>query len=357
MTISSVMLSHRPTVDRIAAFDLVQQVVGRPLDILFANQTDNLSNAEVKALGDEGIVLIGVGKGRTYRERQIDGRKFGSETELLLNDLLTTVLPHSRSRVLGDFAAMMSRNNEDGYLVRQPYSVNQIIRDAYRLGHDPEEIAFTFSDEEVVRRGAHVVRMYLNAREKGGLDLGARERIKRMPAVELLPEWARQQNGPLTVGRYMRDMCMLEVTEEELRERALWFIRINDRAAKKEEEAEKRVDAGDFNTFFEISGYGMQGIWVKSDDPYLLKVLAGRRHLVAMRSHLGNVIIVSKTFNLAKVGVALQAQEPGHWHVESGKRNVVANGTESVPMSKTGLSQTVLGYVIGANVVRKVPNK
>lgn len=356
MAISAVMLSHRSTIDRIAAFDLVQQAVGRELDIIFANQTDNLSAAEAKGLAEKGVVLIGVGRGRTYRERQIDGKKLGSETELLLNDLLATVLP--KTPVLADFSAMMSRNNKDGYLVHQSYSVNRIIRDAYRLGHDPEEVGYTFSDQEVVRRGAHVVRMYLNAREreKDGLDLGARERIKCMPAVELLPEWARFQNGPMTVLRYMRDMCVLGVSEDELRERASWFIGINDRAAEKEMEAEMLVDAADFETF-KIPCQSSAGTWAESDDPYLLKALAGRRDLVVMRSHLGNVIIMSKAFNLAKVGAAMQTQEPGLWHIETnlyGKsRNIVANGTESVHERGTGLSRVAIEYIIGTNVIRK----
>lgn len=352
MAFSKVLLSHRPTVDRIGAFDIVQKALGRELEIEFVNQTISLSDADVRGLVSCGIIPIGVGKGRTYRERNIDGKKFGSETALALYNLRAVGHLPPADQVLDDFAAMMSRNNDDGYLVHQSYSVNQILRDAYRLGHDPEEVEYTFSDQEIVRRGSHVVRTYLDAREKGGLDLGARERMNGMSVVELLPHWARSQNGSMTVLRYMRNMCMLGVSEDELHERALWLIRINDRAAQKEQQAEARVAAGDFETF-EIPDQSEVGTWVDSDDPYLLKALAGRRQLVVMRSHTGNMIIMSKTFNLAKVGAALQNQEPGLWHVEYGKRNIIANGTESVMMPKTGLSRKALEYIIGINVVSK----
>lgn len=356
MAFFKVLLPHRPTVDRIGSFEIAQRAFGQELEIEFVNQTINLSDADVRALINDGVIPIGVGKGRTYRERSIDGKKFGSETALALYNLRAVGHLPPADQVLDDFTAMMSRNNNDGYLVHQPYSVNQILRDAYRLGHDSEEITFTFSDEEVVRRGAHVVRMYLNAREKGGIDLGARERIKGMTAVELLPDWARSQNGPMTVLRYMRDMSVFNVLQDEIAYRAQWFIAINDRAAQKEQQAEARVAAGDFETF-EIPGQSSTGTWVDSDDPYLLKALAGRRHLVVMRSHLGNVIIMSKAFNLAKVGAVLQTQEPGRWHTETnlhGKsRNIVANGTESVYERGTGLSRMAIQYVIVANVIHK----
>lgn len=358
MAFSKVLLSHRPTVDRIGAFDIVQKALGLELEIEFVNQTISLSDADVRTLINDGVIPIGVGKGRTYRERNIDGKKFGSETALALYNLRAVGHLPSADQALDDFAAMMSGNNDDGYLIRQPYSVNQILRDAYRLGHDPEEVEYTFSDQEIVRRGSHVVRTYLDAREKGGFDLAAREQIKRIFAIELLPEWARSHNGPMTVLRYMRDMCLLGVAEDEMRERALWLIRINDRAAQKEQQAEARVAAGDFETF-EIfvadntSIWNGRGTWVDSDDLYLLKALAGRRQLVTMRSRAGNVIIMSKAFSLAKVGAALQTQEPERWHVEHGKRNIVANGTESVMMPATGLSRRALEYTISAHAIRK----
>lgn len=360
MAFSKVLVSRRPTFDRIAAKDILQKTVGTLLTVCFANQEIVLSDADLHALVQAGTFSIGVGKGRTYRDREIDGQKFGSETAVILYELRKMKQIPAVDPVLDEFARMMDVNNDKGNLVRQPYSAPWAIRQGYRLSADPNETNFPFDHEEVVRRASRVIRAFINAEEMSGKrDKATLERAKNALAVKLLPQGnARTHYGPMTVSRYIRDMFVLGFAEHEMVEAAGWFVKVHDRAKVRREQAKELVDAQEqigavkFETF-PLGLHDEFGTWVESDDPWLLEELVGRRHLVAMQSSKGNVIMMSKTFDLAPVGQVLSTMEPGRWKYIPGQQNIVANGTEGVEVIPTNLPNAIVQRAIGLKVAPK----
>ena len=95
-----------------------------------------------------------------------------------------------------------------------------------------------------------------------------------------------------------------------------------------------------------FTNHAQAGIWLDSDDPYLLEELAKSRSLVVMRRSTGNVIIMSKDFNLSAVADTFLRKEPGQWYYQS-KPQLLANGTENVDMDSSGLSRNTVESNIG----------
>jgi len=343
MVFTQVMMPYRSMLDRAAAVHVLETAIGKTLNIQFVNQKVSLSDDDLDTLSDKGIFPIGVGVGRTYKDRG-----FGSETAVIVHELRSVGKIPAQNNVLDSFVVMMNLNNnhkikQGGYLRRQPYSVAWIMRQGYRLGNDPDEVEFQFTDEDVVRRAMHVVAVYLEAsRQCGRPNLGLREKVMRSPAMQLLPEGEtpnkgpRNHQGPMTVSRYIRDMFVLGLPEDEILEQAEWFVRVHDRTKERQAAARKRVDAGGFSRF-ELSEYREVGTWVDSDDPYLLEELAYNRSLVVMRNSRGNVIIMSTKFDLSGVASVLLSKEQC-WYYQ-GSPQLLTNGTEGVEEVPTRLSR------------------
>lgn len=352
MSYTEVMLPRRPVIDRAIAFYLFEKAMGRPLKIRFVSQNTYLSNDDLQGWSDQGVFTIGVGSGLKYTDRG-----FGSETSAILHELRSVGKIPSHDPVLDGLARMMDMNNDHhiahgGYLRRQPYAVTWIMRQAYRLGNDPSEIEFTFSDEEVVRRAMHVVAVCIEAgRRDERLGLGLREQVMRTPAMQLLPEGEtpnkgpRNHQGPMTVSRYVRDMFLSRVSEDEMWERTGWFVRVHDRAQARQAIAKEMAKNQSFD-MFPLDDRDEVGIWVDSDDPYLMEELAKSLSLVVMRHSTGNVIIMSKDFNLSAVADMFLRKEPGQWYYQS-KPQLLANGTENVDMNSSGLSRKTIEADIG----------
>lgn len=341
MIFSTVMMPHRPTLDRGTALYILETTIGKRLEIQFVNQTIPLSNEDLAALSDKGIFSIGVGLGQIYRDRG-----FGSETAAIVDELRSVGKIATHDRMLDNIIVLMDADNRNGQLRHQPYSVEWAMRQGYRFGNDPSEVRFIFTDEEVVRRGMHVVAVYLEAnRHCEHIDLGTREQVMRMPAMHLLPEGKtpnkgpRNHQGPMTVSRYIRDMFVLGVPENEIMQRSEWFVRVHDRAKERQAEAKKRVDAGGFDTF-ELSGYREVGTWVDSDDPYLLDNLARNHPLIVMKSSKGNIIIMSTKFDLSGAASLFKSQEKC-WYYQASPQ-ILANGTEGTYATPTGLSRATI---------------
>lgn len=352
MSYTEVMLPCRPVVDRATAFYLFEKAVGGSLKMRFVSQNTDLSNDDLQRLSDQGVFTIGVGSGLKYTDRG-----FGSETSAILHELRSIGKIPDHDPVLDDIAHMMDMNNDHqsrqgGHLRRQPYAVTWIMRQAYRLGHDASETDFAFTDEEVVRRAMHMVAVYVEAnRRQERLSLDLREQIMRTSAMQLLPEGRtpdkgpRSHQGPMTVSRYVRDMFLSYVPEDEMLERTGWFVRVHDRAQVRQAAAKNLIDAGGFD-MFELSGHREVGTWVDGDDPYLMEELAKSCPLVVMRRSTGNIIIMSKDFNLSAVADRFLRKEPGQWYYQS-RPQLLANGTENVDADPSGLSRDTIESDIG----------
>ncbi|TSC67289.1 MAG: hypothetical protein G01um101466_748 [Parcubacteria group bacterium Gr01-1014_66] len=351
MPYTEAMLPCRPVIDRAIAFYLFEKAIGRPLKIRFVSQNVHLSNDDIERLSGQGIFTIGVGSGLKYTDRG-----FGSETSAILHELRSVGKIPGHDPVLDDLARMMDINNDHhsrrgGYLRRQPYAITWIMRQAYRLGHDADEADFAFTDEDVVHRGVHVAAVYIEAsRRNERLGLGLREQIIASPAMQLLPEGGpnkgpRNHQGPMTVSRYVRDMFLCCVSEDKMLERTGWFVRVHDRAQARQTTAKEMAKSQSFETF-PIDDRDEVGTWVDSDDPYLLEELAKSCPLVVMRRSTGNVIIMSKDFNLSSVADMFLREEPEQWYYQS-KPQLLANGTENVDADSSGLSRDTIQDDIG----------
>lgn len=345
-------LPHGPTMDRVVPYVMLKEMFGRELGIQFFNQGSEFTAQQMGSLDAEGMYLAGVRKGHTYKDYKCpNGETFGSETSLLLQILRQKNMELPNAKVFSDLADLMDRNNSKGILIKQAFSVPWIIRQAYRLGNDPDEAEFEFKDEEVVTRAAHVVRAWLLART--GKQLRTREAAEASRVFEMLPKGVRNQFGPFSVAGYMRDMLMVGHHESDVRERGDWLVRVHNRAKERMRMAEAFADAHkDDLQMFPVGSHTEQGTWVESHDPWLMEVLSKRRHLVVMRNDITrNVIAMSKTFSLALAGEALAKIESGRWHYEPESRNILCNGTENVIAVPTGLTSAVLQQTIGSLAV------
>lgn len=329
MNFTSGLLPNRATLDPITALYVLERVIGRTLKIEFANPGMDMSDETLQKLSAKGVFTIGIGKNRTHKDREVQGKLFGSEAALMIHELRSIGLL-SQDNILDTFTEMLDRDNTNGHLKRQPYSGYWIVQQAYRLGrHGQEEI---ITDEEIVRHGMHLVSVYVQAsKSKVRPSLALRKHIMNSPAMQFLPEQgaARTHQGPLTVSRYIRDMYICKIDEQDIVERTKWFVAVHDWAKKQQQMADHTAESQGFRTF-SVGKYKDAGVWVESDSPYLLSAVARRHDLVVMRSSRGNIIIMSKMFNLAMVAEILQHAEPdGRWHYAPDPLNVLANGTES----------------------------
>lgn len=316
MEIKKVLLPHRPTVDRIAAFTILEDAAGHLLEIEFVNQTKEFTKEEFERLTNEGAYLLGVGRGETYAELG-----FKSETSLVVH-----TLDIAKDAALEKLCEVMDKNNATGFLRRQTYSINWIIRQAYRLGYDPMN---------AVRSTQSVVRAFLAALRT------EKRRVTETPEIKALLNVIGRQFGPFSVSRFVRDFTIATNEQTSVLPLAQWFVTVHDKAKIAQETAEARAMSERFEEFrvpTHLRGYG---IWVEDDDPYLASELAKHRDLVVARSGKGNIVIFSRLLNLAPVGEILADERDSDDHpvwMYDARFNAVFNGTESVesvPTQKT----------------------
>lgn len=324
MEIKKVLLPHRPTVDRIAALTILEDAVGHLLEIEFVNQTKVFTKEEFDLLTSEGVYLLGVGRGETYAELG-----FKSETSFMVH-----VLDITKDAALEKLCEIMDRNNATGFLRKQAYSINWIIRQAYRLGYDPVN---------VVRKTQDVVCVFL-----GALRVEKKE-FTETPEIKAFLMNVGRQFGPFSVSRFVRDFATVTVNEHTpVMPFASWFITIHDKAKIAQEDAEARAHERfeEFRVPTRLRGFG---VWTEDDSPYLASELAKQRDLVVARNANGNIVIFSRLLNLAPVGEQLadERDSDGHpiWQYDS-RFNAVFNGTESVESSPTKKSkEEIIGVI------------
>ncbi len=352
MAITRVLLPNWAGLDSIVSYALLlERVAGRSLKIEFMSKGALLCTTV--AGGDKSVFPIGVGKGRTYAERVIDGRKFNSETEMLIYEFRKQNIVDRDDAVFNDIATLMNRDTdpvqggEGGCMsVRQPYALGWIGFQAYRLG---------YSHEEVVRRIAHAVSALIGAmraKKEEGFDTGLHMRAKQSQASRLLPKGHREYYGPFTASRYIRDMMILGYGDADITERVSWFVEVHKKAKACQQAAAEAVAEGGFESF---PLRGESGTWTENDSPYLMGELARQKNLVVMRSKKGNIIIMSKAFCMDGVAAILQAQESGLWYYEIRRQgDMLANGTESEPVPPTRFSKESLQRCIAAGVKKRI---
>jgi len=189
----------------------------------------------------------------------------------------------------------------------------------------------------------------MRAKKEQRPELGMHEASKKCSAMALLP--AGDYYGPFTVRRYVRDMYMLGYDEKLMVAKAGWFVEVHDKAKQREAAAKKTAETAKFD-FFILSRRQEFGTWVEADDPYLMSHLGQDRDLVVMRNSRGNLIMMSREFDLSDVAAALIEKEPNVWYFDGG-RNILANGTESEPVPATALSRESLQICIATRIKRR----
>jgi len=340
MAISTVCLRNWPNLDVVVTYALLQEILETPLYVTFGSRNLSLSDDEMADSIIARIYTIGVGKGYGYEDAQVNGRTFGSETSLFLHSH-ENLSDDSSLRELG---VWMDRDVQDGRLTKkQPYSIGWIMHQAFRLGHN---------HTEVVNRAAHVVRVLIDssrAKRDKRPDLGMHEAAKKCSAMALLS--GGDYYGPFTVRRYIRDMYMLGYDEELMVGKAGWFVHVHNEAKRREAAAKKVAETAKFDSFL-LSRCQEFGTWVEAEDPYLMSRLGQDRDMVVMRNPKGNIIIMSRKFDLSDVAVAFVEKEPNLWYFDS-DRNILANGTESEPAEATALSRESLQICIATRVKRR----
>ena len=340
MAISTACLRNWPNLDVVVTYALLQEIVGAPLKVTFGSRNLALSDTEAADLAAAEIYTIGVGRGHGYEDKQLNGRTFGSETSLFLHS-------HESLRddgSLRELGVWMDRDNEDGRLTKkQPYSIGWIMHQAFRLGYD---------HTEVVDRVAHTVRVLIDsnrAKKDKRPDLGMHEAVKKCSAMALIS--GGEYYGPFTVRRYVRDMYMLGYEEKLMVAKAGWFVRVHDEAKKREAAAKKVAETAKFNSFL-LSRRQEFGTWVEGEDPYLMSRLSQDKDLVIMRNPKGNIIMMSREFDLSDVALAFIEKEPNLWYFDR-DRNILANGTESEPAEATALPRESVQVCVATRVKRR----
>lgn len=329
MDVKKVLLPHRPTADRIAALTILEDAVGHLLEVEFVNQTRVFTKEEFERLTGEGVYLLGVGRGETYAELG-----FRSETSLMANMLGIT-----KDAAMEKLCEIMDRNNATGFLRKQSYSVNWIIRQAYRLDYDPVN---------VVRKTQDVVRAFLTALR------AEKKEFTETPEIKSFLNVVGRQFGPFTVSRFVRDF-MTANGKTPVLPFASWFVTVHDKAKIAQEDAEARAHERfeEFRVPTRLRGFG---VWIEDNNPYLAGELAKQRDMVVARNAGGNIVIFSRLLNLASVGEQLadERDSDGYplWQYDS-RFNAVFNGTESVESLPTRKTKAEIIGVIQAYATPK----
>ena len=144
---------------------------------------------------------------------------------------------------------------------------------------------------------------------------------------------------------------MLGVSEPVIVAKAGFFMDIHEKAKRREAAARKTAEAARFDSF-SLQHRKEFGTWAESNDPYLMSRLGQDRDLVVMHNPSGNLIMMSREFDLADVAAALADKEPGLWYFDK-ERNILANGTESEPMPPTALGRESLQICIATRVKKR----
>lgn len=340
--IRGVVLPVFPRIDPITAARLLAWVAGQSLDIRFAPVTHAFSDQELADLERNRFRIIGTGV-NAMQARANQG--FQSETEMVVVRF---------SLRLGGVSSLVRAINKHhstpgGTMTKTSYGypIDWIIGKAYLFGYDPLD---------VVQRTNHVVDSFLSAATypPNPIDPECLERC----CTALLGR-PRHPFAVLSISRYIRDMLQEGVSATDIRDRAQWFLDVHARAKEEEQAAEERAKHVPAEEF-ELRD-GVKGLWIHTDDQWILKsLLDTRAHLVVLESSQGNIIIAAHRddYDLSAVGKELSRLEPpslieGPTWTYVAHLNMTVNGTASAPCRSTRLPQEIIQRVIADHLINK----
>lgn len=325
--------------DETAAKVLLERFVGTELGIHSFAGSLNMSDEDVDALEASAVFPIDLGR------NQYKNRSCRSATEVVAKEFPSVQLTEGEIELV----RLTVQDNESGVLNKwvDTMSIPWTLRKMYgidKYGNAPKD---------VVARTGHVIHTWLRymdgerdtTRDSHGLytEPEFHHLFKKFDLVK--PPQGAYQFNHFTALRYMRDMWMLGIPAEEIRERTEYWVEAWQGVQDAIAEGERQFAVLTPEKFF-IGR--LRGLVLESGDPFLNRAAACECDiLVAKDLKTGHALIATHGLNIDRVVLELTRKEPGRWFeirgwaVNGGLRN---RGTEPTGLTIGELVQLLQKY-------------
>lgn len=325
--------------DENAAKVLLERFVSAELGIHSFADSLKMADEDIDTLEASGVFVIDLGR------NQYKNRSCRSATEVVAKEFPSVQLTESEAWLV----QLMAEDNESGILNKwvDTMSIPWTLRKMHGIdvyGNNPKD---------VVARTGHVIHTWLRYMDSERDTTRDSHELFTEPEFYHLfkkfdlvkpPQGAYQFNH-FTALRYMRDMWMLGIPAEEVRERTEYWMEawqsVQDTIAEGERQFRSLMPE-------KFSVGRLKGLVLESGDPFLNRAAACECDiLVAKDPKTGHALIATHGLNIDRVVLELTRKEPGKWFeirgwaVNGGLRN---RGTEQTGCTTAELVQLLQKY-------------
>lgn len=226
---------------------------------------------------------------------------------------------------------LLARNNATGYLGRFHMNMSELVRASYELS-GREHI-------EVINRLKDVICAFIETEDKKADNAphGRSDSDLQQELPNLFEATRKCQCGPLTLGRYLRDLWRLERPVEEIREKVSFWLETWERL--REETAKARREWPQVEKTEFIVSEGLTGVAIETASRLVSKVGATTVGVLINRNPVtGQTVVKTKRLNLELLNRELNRLEPGRWYYHKNSGHLINGGPMHPEVEPTGLS-------------------
>lgn len=295
---------NKPPIDKVAALAFLQWHLQKPkLPIKGFWRLNTYSADRMDFWKMSGILPIDIGDEKYHRPENA----VGSATEFIMKSLGIRLRPVEERLV-----AMLERNNRTGELKAHHLSLAWLIREMYEL----PQFASDEGMREVIEAMTHVIQMWLWSEDQGEHPAHPARTVEAlMEALPDLVEKTKKCNwAPFTIGRYLRDCWQFGYTEEEVRSWASYWLEGHRKVMEVLAAAEREFSAMPRDEFPLVNVPGAVGLYLLTDNSFLVKVAARKYAAVIARTTRGNTAYMTKQLDVTELYENLAKREADQWH-------------------------------------------
>jgi len=226
---------------------------------------------------------------------------------------------------------LLARNNATGYLGHFHMNMAELVRASYEFS-GREHL-------EVINRLKDVICVFIDTedRKADNAPYGRSDSDLQQELPDLLEATRKCQFGPLTLGRYLRDLWRFDRPVEEIREKVGFWLHTWERLREETDRARQewpQVEKIEF-TVSEI----ITGIAIETSSRLVSKVGAMTVGVLINRNPVtGQTVVKTKRLNLETLSQELNRLEPGRWYYHKNSGHLINGGPMHPEVEPTGLA-------------------